>query len=268
MNSNEYFVEHGRLVVLLLDQVVQTLLEGVEEDRVLVDVLQEVLPRRALVGVELDLAVRVVEVQHRVEGVVIHGPRRRTVSILTSAVSRHCVRQMLPPSFQSVAHAIYVVFGRAEQFEPVQVRHVALAADDRHRRGRRCSPKLVFPAEMTPRMRLRLRSSLRNRMTCLGTRLSSPRPAAAVGGGDEHEGLVDDEVPVDAAQRDPLGRAARASRRSGGVARDAREVDEERPQDVGDRARGCRNGQTRRERVDLVGTEARPVVSSVKTTGA
>jgi hypothetical protein len=35
----------------------------------------------------------------------------------------------VPPSFQSVAHACDVV-RRAEKFEPVQVRHGALAADD------------------------------------------------------------------------------------------------------------------------------------------
>src|SRR6185312_12308250 len=35
----------------------------------------------------------------------------------------------LPPSFQSVPYAGDVL-GRAEHFEPIQVRHVALAADD------------------------------------------------------------------------------------------------------------------------------------------
>ena len=43
----------------------------VEEDRVLVDVLQEVLVRGFPVLVELDLAVGVVQVQHRVERVVV-----------------------------------------------------------------------------------------------------------------------------------------------------------------------------------------------------
>src|SRR5690606_41306086 len=58
------------LVVLLLDQVVQTLLERVEEHRVLVHVLQEVLPRSEEHTSELDLPVRVVQVQHRVERVI------------------------------------------------------------------------------------------------------------------------------------------------------------------------------------------------------
>jgi hypothetical protein len=66
-------LEHGALVVLLLDEVVEPLLERVEEHRVLVDVLQEVLARRPLVGVELDLPVLAVEVQHRVEGVVVQA---------------------------------------------------------------------------------------------------------------------------------------------------------------------------------------------------
>ncbi len=66
-------LQQGAVVVLLLDEVVETLLEGVEEHRVLVHVLQEVLPCGTLVGVELNLAVRVVEVQHRVEGVIIEA---------------------------------------------------------------------------------------------------------------------------------------------------------------------------------------------------
>lgn len=64
-------LDDGTLVVLLLHEVVQALLERVEEHRVLVHVLQEVLPCGALVGVELDLAVRVVQVEHRVEGVIV-----------------------------------------------------------------------------------------------------------------------------------------------------------------------------------------------------
>ena len=70
-------VEHLALVVVLLDQVVELLVEVVEEDRVLVDVLQEVLVRGLTVLVELDLAVGVVQIQHRVEGVVIRLARQR-----------------------------------------------------------------------------------------------------------------------------------------------------------------------------------------------
>ncbi len=64
-------VQDVALVVALLDQVLELLLQVVEEDRVLVDVLEEVLPSRLVVGVELDPAVRVVEVQLRVERVVV-----------------------------------------------------------------------------------------------------------------------------------------------------------------------------------------------------
>ena len=42
-----------------------------EEDGVLVHVLQEILPRGHAVGVEPDAPVRVIQVQHRVQRVVI-----------------------------------------------------------------------------------------------------------------------------------------------------------------------------------------------------
>ena len=64
-------VQDVALVVALLDQVLELLLQVVEEDRVLVDVLEEVLPGRLVVGIELDPALRVVEVQLRVERVVV-----------------------------------------------------------------------------------------------------------------------------------------------------------------------------------------------------
>src|SRR5690606_8535826 len=66
-------LEHRRVVVLVLDQVVEPLVERAEEDRVLVDVLEEVLPGGLAVLVELDVPVDVVEVQHRVERVVVHA---------------------------------------------------------------------------------------------------------------------------------------------------------------------------------------------------
>ena len=63
-------LQGGRLVVVILDQVLQLLVQVMEEDRVDVDVVQEVLPGRQLVGLELDLPVRAVQVQHGVELVV------------------------------------------------------------------------------------------------------------------------------------------------------------------------------------------------------
>jgi len=45
-------VQDVTLVVALLDQILELLLQVVEEDRVLVDVLEEVLPGRLVVGVD------------------------------------------------------------------------------------------------------------------------------------------------------------------------------------------------------------------------
>ncbi len=72
-------VEHLALVVVLLDQVVELLVLIVEEHRVLVDVLKEVLMRRFMVFLELNLAVCVVQIQHRVQRVVVRfiGQRMR-----------------------------------------------------------------------------------------------------------------------------------------------------------------------------------------------
>ena len=74
-------VEHLALVVVLLDQVVELLVLIVEEHGVLVDVLQEELARGEDVLVELNPALGVVQVQHRVERVVIRfaGERVRAV---------------------------------------------------------------------------------------------------------------------------------------------------------------------------------------------
>ena len=64
-------IEDVLLVVALPDQVFHLFFQVVEEDGVLVDVLEEVLACGLSVGLELDLAVGVVEVQLRVERVVI-----------------------------------------------------------------------------------------------------------------------------------------------------------------------------------------------------
>ena len=64
-------VQDVLLVVALLDQVFHLLFQVVEEHGVLVDVLEEVLTCCLSIGFELDLAVGVVEVQLRVERVVI-----------------------------------------------------------------------------------------------------------------------------------------------------------------------------------------------------
>ena len=58
------------LVVVVLLQVLELLLEVVEEHRVGVHVLQEVLARGGVVGLELDAPVRPVQVQHGVQLVI------------------------------------------------------------------------------------------------------------------------------------------------------------------------------------------------------
>src|SRR5699024_3862482 len=66
-------LEHLGLVVAVLDQVVQLLVQVVEEDGVLVDMLEEVLAGGLTVLVELDVPVRVVQVEHGVERVVVEA---------------------------------------------------------------------------------------------------------------------------------------------------------------------------------------------------
>ena len=64
-------VQDVLLVVALVHQVLQLLFQVVEEHRVLVDVLEEVLASRRTVRVELDVSVRVVQVKLRVQRVVV-----------------------------------------------------------------------------------------------------------------------------------------------------------------------------------------------------
>ena len=64
-------VQDVLLVVALVHQVLQLLFQVMEEHRVLVDVLQEVLASRRTIRVELDVSVRVVQVKLRVQRVVV-----------------------------------------------------------------------------------------------------------------------------------------------------------------------------------------------------
>ena len=72
-------IKNLTLVIVLAQKVVDLLILIVEEDGVLVDVLQEVLARGEDVLVELDLTVGPVQVEHRVERVIVRfaGQRRR-----------------------------------------------------------------------------------------------------------------------------------------------------------------------------------------------
>ncbi len=64
-------LQHRRLVVALVHQIAEFLVQVMEEHRVLVDVLQEVLPRRLAVLVELQLAIGTIEIEHGVECVIV-----------------------------------------------------------------------------------------------------------------------------------------------------------------------------------------------------
>ena len=87
-------VQDVALVVALLDQVLQLLLQVVEEHGVLVDVLEEELARSLVIGVELDLPVRVVEVQLGVEGVVVEA----RVNSLRAGVRQRVCQNVSNPS--------------------------------------------------------------------------------------------------------------------------------------------------------------------------
>ena len=76
-------VEHMLLVVALIHQVLQLLLKVVEEHRVLVDVLEEVLASSLTIRVKLDASVRVVQVKLRVQRVVV---KLRRGSVLYACV--------------------------------------------------------------------------------------------------------------------------------------------------------------------------------------
>src|SRR5699024_2379008 len=70
------------VVVSLVEQVFDLLRVGVEEHRVRVHLPQEVLPNGFLVLVELDLAVLVVQVEHRVQCVLVQAAGIGPVELL------------------------------------------------------------------------------------------------------------------------------------------------------------------------------------------
>ena len=86
-------VQHFGIVIAFVHQVAQLLIQVVEEHRVLVDVLQEVLTCRTTIGLELDVPVRVVQVQHRVKRVVVQPRfvviRHACIGGFVAACSRH-----------------------------------------------------------------------------------------------------------------------------------------------------------------------------------
>ncbi len=66
-------IDHVFFVVVVFQEEFELLLESVEEDSVLVDVLEEELAGCFLVGLEANLSVLVIDIQHRVQRVVIKG---------------------------------------------------------------------------------------------------------------------------------------------------------------------------------------------------
>ena len=86
-------IQHVGIVIAFVHQVAQLLIQVVEEHRVLVDVLQEVLTCRTTIGLELDVPVRVVQVQHRVQRVVVQPRfvviRHACIGGFVAACSRH-----------------------------------------------------------------------------------------------------------------------------------------------------------------------------------
>ncbi|CAD5141511.1 protein of unknown function [Microbacterium sp. Nx66] len=181
----------------------------------------------------------------------------------------------IPPSFQSVAHAIHVVLC-AEDLEPIQVRHVTLAADDVAGEAERVAEVGVArgddPADVTP---VALVVEEPDHLLGHGPLLDPAPGTPAVGGGHQDEGLVDDEVLFVPVEGDASGGKPELLDEARGVTRHAREVDQER-RSGRDGAHSSLLGflslskgrvgepvglrQAGRELVDLVGTEARPVV--------
>src|ERR1044071_9654119 len=112
---------------------------------------------------------------------------------------RHALRALrlqFPPSFQSVAHAINIVLC-AEYFEPVQVGHVTLAADDVAGETEGVAEVGVArgddSADVTP---VGLVVEEPNPLLGPGPGIDAAPIAPVVGGGDQREGLVDDEVAL------------------------------------------------------------------------
>ena len=88
-------VQHLLFVVPLIHQILELLFKIVEEDRVFVDVGQEVLTSRLTVRVELDLPVRVVEIQLRIQGMVI---KIRGEGLLLAGIGQRLDQNSLSPS--------------------------------------------------------------------------------------------------------------------------------------------------------------------------
>ena len=125
-------VKNFGIVIAFVHQVAQLLIQVVEEHRVLVDVLQEVLTCRTTIGLELDVPVRVVQVQHRVQRVVVQPRfvviRHACIGGFVAACSRHVLS----------LHQSWATGGLFALIHPFL--HVPSALSDRVRHGARMAP--------------------------------------------------------------------------------------------------------------------------------
>src|SRR5690606_36219410 len=158
-------LEHLLLVGAVLDEVRQALLDAAEGHRARDDVLPEVGVDRLPVRLELDPPVGVVEVEQRVEGVVVE--LRGLAQLCHADISDRCCQNCPNPSLTRSTSC--VVPSSSNRY-----RHGTCSfAEMMSPAMQKADPKFVFPAAMTARHNDRLCGSLRNLMTCLGT---APRP--------------------------------------------------------------------------------------------
>src|SRR5699024_6316135 len=165
-------LEHAGLIVVVLDQVIHLLAQRMEEDGVGVHVLQEVLPRRLPVLLELDVPVRDVEVQHRVQRMAVSPGALQDISIrLCHSAASSCssgagsvcsARNRSRPARTFSSSRLVPNISTWYRWGTAHLRAMMSPAKQW------ASPKLVFPAPVTPRMCSRLRSALRNLLTYIG----------------------------------------------------------------------------------------------------
>ena len=148
------------LVVALPHEVVEFFLEVVEEHRVLIDVLEEVLACGLAVGLKLDVPVLVVEVQLSVEGVVVE---LRVEDFLYSCVGEIlCQNSFSPLRTRETSSAVPRSSNLYMWGTPSFAATISPARQY-------AVPKFVLPDEMTPTQWERFSGLLRKAITCLGT---------------------------------------------------------------------------------------------------
>jgi len=241
-------VQNLGLVVVLLDEVVQLLVEIVEEHGVLVDVLQEVLIGSLAILLELDLTVGAVQIEHRVERVVIHvavaadgggygscvGDGRCHGDAPTGYVVCGALVRVggasdftFPEVLQSLADPHYVL-GGAHQFEAVQIRNGALLRNDISRKAEGITEVRVSGSDDGSDQRTivlvveKLDHSLGD-VVGVAPGVGGPSPVRRH---DENVGRVDTKGAVRITQRDTCGRNVQLRDEAMSVLGRAGEVDQ------------------------------------------